>query len=714
MNTRFFLRTFVLALTVWAAGQLPVARAAESYRYWLAAQQEFGARRGFSLVFENTSQSGPHKLETLKLLLAVADGKTWRFPGKTGQWQWDHDYAVKAVAGPKGAELWLDGQRVAQSGGGFMPSQTLGLVRAGLPWKQTSGTAEYVLRHTALRLSSSGGQILDVPMPGPESPPLPLFLFDPQVPVREPLTMKEGETLTIEATFRLVRNPGLEALAPFVDRYGQSRHADWPTKIRTDDDLQRVAAEEQRRHEMWGVPQGFDAYGGVIGAPWHETATGFFRTVRRNGYWWLISPEGNPCFYIGVCTTPGLFERNPITGREFLFAELPPRQDEYAKAWTSNVYGSEPGAPYVSFNIANLIRKYGAGWEAKNTENITQRLKVWGFSGVGKWSGDFTPAVPRQPVLRLPGVPNIARHPDIFDPVVRDTFREALRKNIEPQKNNPHIIGWSLGNEYDGIVAKSDIQTILAKAADVPAKRALVEHALNTLYGGDVARMAGAWKVEAKNGEAITRQTLEAATPQPPAEDIETLRRFFADQYYDFVYRTVKELDPNHLYLGFWIVPGWWENEEDWRLIARHCDVIGYDYYGFEFADERLLRLLQEADKPALCGEFSFPSWYRGERGYGVYGTWAVDDAAAGQLYTRWMEAAARNPYCVGLYWFQYRDQPLTGRGPGKGPSLTLNEHFAFGLIDVTDTPKWGLVEAMRAANLKAAPQRFEATDEMK
>jgi len=660
MTTHYRLKYFVLALTLWAAGQPGAARAADSYRYWLASQQEFGARRGFSLVFENTSQAGPHKLDTLKLLLAVADGKTWRFPGVTGNWQWDHDYTVKAVAGPQGAELWLDGQRVVASAGGFVPAQTRDVVQAGLPWKQTTGTAEYIILHTALRLSTSSGQLLNVPLPGVEALPLPQFLFDPQVPVHERWTPRQGETLTIEATFRIVRHPNVQALAPFVDRYGQSRHADWPGKVRTDDDLQRAASKEQRQHEAWGVPQGFDIYGGVTGAPWREAATGFFRTVRRNGYWWLVSPEGNPCFYIGVCTTPGLFERTPIAGREFLFAELPPRTGEYAKVWTSNLYGGEPNAPYVSFNIANLIRKYGADWPAQNNQVMERRLKVWGFSGVGKWSGDYTPAAPRQPVLRRDGVPKLARHPDIFDPAVRTTFREVLHKQIEPQKSNPYIIGWSLGNEHDEIVLKSESQTILSKPADVPAKRALMEHALNTLYGGDVTRMALAWKVEAGNPQAIGSM-LESAAPQPPAADIETLRRFFADRYYEFVYRTVKELDPNHLYMGFWIVPGWWEDEEDWRLIARHCDVIGYDYYAFDFADERLLRLLRESDKRALCGEFSFPSWYRATRGYGVYGTWATDDAAAGQLYTRWMEAAARNPYCVGLYWFQYRDQQLTG-----------------------------------------------------
>jgi hypothetical protein len=51
--------------------------------------------------------------------------------------------------------------------------------------------------------------------------------------------------------------------------------------------------------------------------------------------------------------------------------------------------------------------------------------------------------------------------------------------------------------------------------------------------------------------KARTREALYAAQPQPPEEDVEALRRYYADRYYAFIYRTIKELDPNHLYLGF-------------------------------------------------------------------------------------------------------------------------------------------------------------------
>jgi hypothetical protein len=96
-------------------------------------------------------------------------------------------------------------------------------------------------------------------------------------------------------------------------------------------------------------------------------------------------------------------------------------------------------------------------------------------------------------------------------------------------------------------------------------------------------------------------------------------------------------------------------------------------------------------------------------RGFGAYSVFADDDADSGDKYAKWLEQAARNPYCVGALWFHYRDQMLTGRGPGSGLKLVLGEHFAFGTVDVADRPKWDLVERMRKANTSAAKWRMDA-----
>jgi len=92
----------------------------------------------------------------------------------------------------------------------------------------------------------------------------------------------------------------------------------------------------------------------------------------------------------------------------------------------------------------------------------------------------------------------------------------------------------------------------------------------------------------------------------------------------------------------------------------------------------------------------------------------AADDEAAGLAYQRWLGAAASEPTTVGTMWFQYRDEPVSGRGPcpaGEAGALVCSEHYAFGAADETDRPKYALVERMRTANLCAGQQRLQLTD---
>jgi uncharacterized protein (TIGR03437 family) len=87
----------------------------------------------------------------------------------------------------------------------------------------------------------------------------------------------------------------------------------------------------------------------------------------------------------------------------------------------------------------------------------------------------------------------------------------------------------------------------------------------------------------------------------------------------------------------------------------------------------------------------------------------ASDDADAGAQYQTSLESAARNPWCVGVAWFEYRDEPVSGRGVLGESNLDLveGEDYAFGMVDVADRPKYDLVEQVRTTNLAMAQRRL-------
>ncbi|MDW8320012.1 MAG: glycosyl hydrolase [Armatimonadota bacterium] len=674
-----------------------------SHRYHFAAQHDWQARTGFYLSLENDFEEPAGRLRTLRLALGVGDGNAWRFLVTTREWQLGREYRVQARITAEEATLHLDGELVGRSTGGFRARG--GVLDVGIVPAWAAGPTEYCATSRVV-VTAGRGKPQEFNLRPDPAIPEPVRMFNPETVWGQAAQVQRFSPalpLTIEVRFRLHAMPDWKRYQPYIDRYGQSRHLQLPDKVRSDEDLRRSLQEERRLLAQWGTPTDYDPYGGYRKAGWREQGTGFYRVVRRGRYWWLITPEGNPCFYLGVCSVPALtWEMTPVSDREAVFEWLPPREGKTAELWRRSVWGEGGDTEYVCLHSVNLMRRFGDRWKEESIQLAKQRLLAWGFSGVGKW--DSIDGFPHSPVLGHWDVPNLVRHPDIFDPAVQTRFRESLRRQIEPRRNNPWILGWSLGNEFDEIVTRDEVRQILRLPGAPPGKRALVDHALENIYRGDLSRLAQTWGVTARDRDALYN-----SQPNPPDEDVETLRRFFADRYYAWIYRAVKEIDPNHLYFGFWVVPGWWENEEDWFLSARHCDVLGYDRYAPQFADGWMESLISRIDKPILCGEFSFPAWHDGARAYGRYHVWVKDEREAGDLYARWVRDAARHPACVGVMWFQYRDQPLTGRGPGRGNTLVIGEHFAFGLVDYTDRPKWQLLRRMREVNLRAVQMRLQA-----
>jgi len=667
-------------------------------RLYLVGQYDWGAKTGFYLDLEGG------ELASLPLILGLADGKDWRFVSKVPVFVPDKEYTIRAVLGPEHSEVLLDRERIISMDEKWQPlagPPALLTVNDKPGWASDPGDWFGIISRVKVALTRGNAEVAkhDFDFTAWATRPTALQFFEKGSPESRPLDVKPGDTLTFDLTLRFGRND-LRPYDPFIDRYGQAVAADFPGKIKTDADLQAdLKAEDEQWAKLPPLP-GFDRWGGLKDAPWHEQATGFFRVAQRDGKWWLLTPEGNPTFFTGVCGPPQqTWETTPISGREVLYQWLPPHEGEFAGAWSRNQWGIQDGTEYCCFYTVNLVRKYGPDWNAKTTAQTLKRLQAIGMQG-GKW-GCGVPLA-ETPVLHRWEAPSLAGHPDIFDPAVADRLRQSLSAQMTPRLRDPRVVGWSFGNEYDEIIKRDEVRKIIELPATTPARRAMFEYALQELYQGDVQKISAAWKVDAHDPTA-----LHLMHPQVPDPDVEEMRLFYEARYHEFVYKTIKQIDPNHLYLGFWIVPGWWESPEDWDATVPYCDVIGYDRYTPQFADEKLLALFKEANKPVLCGEFSHPAWYGGMRGFGRYPCWSKDEADAGRLYTEWVRDAARNPYCLGLIWFLYRDQPLTGRGPGHGDQLVIGEHYAFGLVTEQDHVKWPLVTAMREANGKAARWRL-------
>ena len=70
-----------------------------------------------------------------------------------------------------------------------------------------------------------------------------------------------------------------------------------------------------------------------------------------------------------------------------------------------------------------------------------------------------------------------------------------------------------------------------------------------------------------------------------------------------------------------------------------------------------------------------------------------MNQAERGVAYSYYVEHAAEHPAIVGTHWYQWIDQPATGRRDG--------ENYNIGWIDVTDRPYPELVAAAKATHAK-------------
>ena len=125
-----------------------------------------------------------------------------------------------------------------------------------------------------------------------------------------------------------------------------------------------------------------------------------------------------------------------------------------------------------------------------------------------------------------------------------------------------------------------------------------------------------------------------------------------------------------------------------WNAAAQWCDVISVNSYVNSvavFTDGEYAA--PKFDRPVLHSEFHFGTLHRGMFSAGLCPV--GDQCERGRNYRRVVEGALRHSLFVGSHWFQYRDQPLVGRGDG--------ENYQIGFVDVCDRPYRKLTEAARA-----------------
>lgn len=583
------------------------------------------------------------------------------------------------------------------------------------------------------------------------------------------------------------------AYGNLVDAYGQSTRSHWPEKVSSDEQLKGAAAKEQQQLKSWLADRAkapLDKFGGWTQGPAFK-GSGFFRTEKRDGRWYLVTPLGYPFYSLGVNTVAADVNPTYVAGREWMFESLPkagePLASHFGEGDNRGGNGVDQGRGFnagrwYDFYGANLQRLYGdpcapdnnkaglaeaakvdaaeatvekaaeqplvpataesgvaeaakadaqqaaevkaaeptpvapckAVFDEKRWASQTlDRLQAWGFNTVGNWSAPVLGDAERVPyTLPLSIVGDYTSistgndwwggMPDPFDPRFAMATERAVAIATRDHRDDPWLIGYFADNELAWAGPGDDPKDRYALAygtlkmtTDVPAKRAFLKQ-LRDKYRNQ-AGLSKAWGIDLPAWELMEDPGFVAPLPSPEHPEIEAdfkyFQKVFADTYFKTISDSLKWHAPNQLLLGGRFAVSTPEAVES---CARYCDVLSFNLYTLQPQDGYDFATLRSLDKPVLITEFNFGSSDRGPFWGGV--TQVAKEEDRGPAYANFLKQALSEPSIVGVHWFQYLDQPVTGR-------LLDGENGHFGLVGITDLPFQGFVDAVRKSNLAAVDQ---------
>ncbi len=481
-----------------------------------------------------------------------------------------------------------------------------------------------------------------------------------------------------------------------VDRFGQTTQRDFPCKLKDEAEL-KADAETEAAYYTSLTPPTRNRFGGLpgSGAKLGLKKTGFFhvepKKVSARDVWVMVDPDGDAFFHLGVCTFGPGEDYTSIEGRNDVYEWLPPHDGEFANAWNPEKWWN-PRA--VSFYKANVVRKYGAYEDDKQTARLVDRVRQVGFNSVGAFSGN-SPAFAQKCFPRVSSLPlstwtlgaAVPGVRGVFDPYDQKNLAkmEALfSKTVAEKADDPLLIGYFLDNEQGFEDLPRAIPALPGKHA---CKRELVAQ-LQAKYK-EIAAFNTAWNLDATSFEALADRGLPMTT-QAAFTDMQAYTERFLETYYSAITTTFRTYDKNHMLIGNRWQPGTANSEVLCRVAGKYMDVISINYYACGI-DAAFIRRLYEwtGRKPQLWSEFYFTATK--ESNVAPSNMDMATQQERGLAYRHYVEGAAALGFVVGVEWFTLLDQAVTGRF-FEG----LNgERANTGLFNVADRPYKALFAEM-------------------
>lgn len=404
--------------------------------------------------------------------------------------------------------------------------------------------------------------------------------------------------------------------------------------------------------------------------------TGFWRLAQTpSGVWWFVTPKDSPEFLNTVTTVqPYQFGR-----------------DKEGIHFVSRDWNAKPGAADGDLNA----------W----AERTAQRVLDAGFKGLGAWCNPVFHKLDI-PITRDLNVtawmqPNAKR---FYTSGWATVAEQAIQTQVTPLKDNTNLIGYFIDNELDwGDGESGPAHYFDSLTPDDPNRKEVIKV------------IQQVWKTPADFnkdwGTEIEEWNELDGWKHLPHEQAPAYSRLFAawlshlaEDYFKLSCGLIRKYDTNHLILGVrfrGLAP-----REVVRASREYTDAQSINYYVSDARlDAEMFKMMHdESGQPVMITEYSFHSLdgRSGNRNTVGFAAQVLDQRARADGYRLFTTRAARVPFIVGVDWFQWTDEPPSGRSSD-------GEDVNFGIMDVDDNPYDQLVAAVKMTKPLLNPAHAES-----
>ncbi len=401
-----------------------------------------------------------------------------------------------------------------------------------------------------------------------------------------------------------------------------------------------------------------DEFGGLIGV--RRAATGFFRTTRAQGRWWLVDPNGFLFLSVGV---------NGVSlGSD-----------------------SKAGDTRASYRGSCLVKHDSEAAWAKAT---VERLRTWGFNTLGAGS-DAVARGQRMPyavALRCAGVDaegKRRRFPDVFDPAYERAVRRHASHVCRPLASDRWLLGYFTDLDLPWEPTDSRPETLLAQflgLSDEAGGRRVLLRFLEDRYL-NISELNRAWGTDYGSFEEVGRSPQVGS--RVPQNDLDAFQREVAREYFRIAHDAIRAVDKYHLILG----PRFCQQvpRPVLEAMADYVNVVSLSFRGTAPPAEHLRQIHRVAGWPVILADLG--SQWRDDRGSDrtAAGTTPVAREDVGQLYQAFVEDLLALPMVVGYHWCGYVDEASGDASRLAGARI--------GLVDIRDEPCAEFVRAVAEVN---------------